>query len=283
MRGDCPPLLLFCILNRMTRLVKQLLFGGIYFAIFVGLAWAGYRLFVPAPTCTDGIQNGREEGVDCGALACGLLCPAPVVPLENKPVLLIQNSDSSWDAVAHIENPNGAYGARRVDYTVIVRDGSGVQLAVRRGNTYVNPAQPRYLIFPLGKLTAAPVTAELQFDPAAVQWAALSVDSAGSVEFGIRGDALEADGVLRYQASVTNRSRFDFNEVDVAVLLYDVSGKLVGAGSTIVRTLRASETRDFVVDWPFAVPGVVRAEAVVGTNLFANENYLREYGTPQEF
>jgi hypothetical protein len=267
----------------MTRLLKQLLFGGIYLVLFIGIVWGAYRLVVPAPTCSDGIQNGQEEGLDCGALACGKLCPVPVVPLENKQVLLIQNSDRSWDAIAHLENPNGAYGARRVEYTLIVGDASGVQLAARRGTTYVNPAQPRYLVFPLGQLPTQPSSAALQFDPARVEWAALSVDAAGSVEFGIRGDTLEANGVLRYEASVTNQSRFDFNEVDVTVLLSDASGKLIGAGSTILRTVRAHETRAFTIDWPFAVPGVAHTEPIVGTNLFANENYLKEYGTPQEF
>jgi hypothetical protein len=279
------PLYLFsAILAAMTRLLKQLIFGGIYLAIIAAVLYGGYRLFVPAANCSDGIQNGREEGVDCGALACGKLCAAPVKALEAKPVELIENSDGSWDALVHLENPNGAYGASRVDYMLTVSDASGTVLATRRGNTYVNPVQPRYLVFPFGKLATAPAKAELQFDPAAVEWAALSVDAAGSVEFAVRGDTLApTDGTLRYEATVTNHSRFDFNEVDATVLLYDASGKVVGAGSTVVRTLLANETRGFIVDWPFAVPGAVRNQAFVGTNIFSNANYIREYGSPQEF
>lgn len=264
----------------MTRLLKQLLFGGLFLGIFLAVAWFGYRLVVPAPSCTDGVQNGAEEGVDCGARACGVLCAAPVRVLESRPVRLITNADGSWDALVQLENPNTAYGAKRVDYTLTVTDASGAQVAVRRGNTYVNPAQPRYLLFPLGKPETTPAKAELQFDPAAVEWAALSVDAAGSVEFVVRGDTLTPDGTLRYEATVTNRSRFDFNEVDVTVLLYDASGAVVGAGSTVVRTLVANETRAFVVDWPFPVPAAVDNDAFVGTNIFSNENYLREYGSP---
>ena len=258
----------------MTRLAKQLLFGGIYLAIIAGVIYGGYRLFTVEPTCTDGIQNGGEDGVDCGARVCGRLCPPAVKPLAEPKVQVISNSDGSYDVLATLENPNAAYGVKRVDYTMTAASAS------RRGFTYVNPAQPRHLVFPLGKLDAAP-TAGLQLASGSIEWAALAIDAAGSVEFAVRGDSLTAaTGSVRYEALVGNRSRFDFDEVDVTVLLYDGSHKVVGAGSTVVRTLRAGEERGFVIDWPFAVPGAVDHEAFIGTNLFSNANYLKAYGSP---
>jgi len=268
----------------MTRLAKQLLFGGIYLAIVLGIGWWGYRLFVPAPTCSDGVQNGGEDGVDCGAKACGRLCAPAVKPLDEPVTRLLENSDGSWDVLAVLENPNAAYGTARVDYVLTVSDASGTELAVRRGQTYVNPAQPHHLVFPLGKLGARPASAVLQLDQGGIEWAALEIDAAGSVEFAVRGDTLAtATASVRYEANVINRSRFDFQNIDVTVLLYDASGKTVGAGSTIVRTLLTGEERGFVVDWPFAVPGAVRGQPFVGTNIFSNENYIREHGTDQRF
>lgn len=268
----------------MTRLAKQLLFGGIYLAIILGIGWWGYRLFVPAPTCSDGIRNGGEDGVDCGAKVCGRLCAPAVRPLEEPTVKILENSDGSWDVLATLENPNAAYGTARVDYTLTVTDASGAELAVRRGRTYANPAQPRVLVFPLGKPASDPASAVLQLDQGQIEWAALEIDAAGSVEFAIRADALTtATASARYEANVINRSRFDFTEVDVTVLLYDAAGKAVGAGSTVVRTLLAGEERAFVVDWPFAVPGAVRGQPSVSTNIFSNENYIREHGTDQRF
>jgi len=268
----------------MTRLAKQLLFGGMYLAIVLAIGWWGYRLFVPAPTCSDGIQNGGEDGVDCGAKACGRLCAPAVRPLSEPVVRLLANSDGSWDALATLENPNAAYGTARVDYVLTVTDASGAELAVRRGRTYANPAQPRSLVFPLGRPASEPASAVLQLDQGGIEWAALEIDAAGSVEFAVRADVLTpATASVRYEANVINRSRFDFTEVDVTVLLYDAAGKTVGAGSTVVRTLLAGEERGFVVDWPFAVPGAVRAQAFIGTNIFSNENYIREHGTDQRF
>lgn len=266
----------------MTRLIKQLICLGIYLVLAGLIIWPVYRFFVPAPTCADGVQNGDEEGVDCGAVACGVLCPPPVIELDIKPTQIIGNADGSWDLLLRLDNPNNAYGATEVPIMVTVSDASGTTLAVRRDTTYVNPSQPRYLFWTLGKLTAPPATAEVTLEGERIRWALLPVESAGSVQFGIRNDTLQrADASVRYTASVANRSRFSFDTVDISVLLHDVSGAVVGAGSTVVRTLTAGEERGFVIDWPFPVPDADRAEVIVGTNLFSTDNFLREYGSEE--
>lgn len=265
----------------MNRFAKQLFYGLFFLAILGVIAWGFYRLAVPAPTCTDGVKDGAEEGVDCGAV-CGTSCPPVLLPLDNKGVQLIRNTNGTWDALAHLENPNGIYGAGRIDYQLIVKDAGGTTMATRTGFTYANPAQPRYLDVPLGSLTGTPVSAALQFDPATVQWAALTVDAAGTVQFGVRNESLASSSAgVAYQATVTNRSSFDFDSVDVVVLLEDASGSVVGAGSTVMRTLVSGETRGISLTWPFAVPGAVRTQVIVGTNLFSNANYLKTYGSPE--
>ncbi len=264
----------------MNRLSKQLLYGLVFLAIIGIIVWWLYRLAVPAPTCTDGIQNQGEEGVDCGAV-CGKSCPPALIPLENNGVQLIHNADGYWDALAYLENPNGVYGASRVDYVFKATGAAGNVLATRTGFTYVNPAQPKYLVFPLGKLSTAPASAALTFDPTAVQWAALTVDAAGTVQFAVRNEDLAASATgVRYTATITNRSAFDFDSVDVAVLLEDAGNHVLAAGPTVLRTLTAGETRGITVDWPFAVPGATHVQTFVGTNVFSNANYLRTYGSP---
>ncbi|HUO75595.1 MAG TPA: FxLYD domain-containing protein [Candidatus Paceibacterota bacterium] len=265
----------------MNRLSKQLLYGLFFLAIIGAIVWGLYRAVVPAPTCTDGVQNGGEEGVDCGAV-CGNTCPPVLLPLDNKGVQLIHNANGSWDALAHLENPNGIYGASRVGYLLDVKDAAGADVATRTGFTYVNPAQPQYLDFPLGTLAAGPTSASLQFDPSQVQWAALTVQAAGTVQFAVRGDMLSSSSAgTHYTATVTNKSSFDFDEVDVTVLLEDASGTVIGAGSTVMRTMVSGETRGITLDWPFSVPGAVNTQVFVGTNLFSNANYLKTYGSPE--
>lgn len=267
----------------MTRLIKQVFYGGIYLAVGIAICFGLYRLVVPAPSCVDGVRNGKEEGVDCGAV-CGKSCPSPVQALQNLPIKLIANSDGSWDAIAHLENVNNAYGASRVDYVLRVTDATGATITNRREHTYVNPLQPRYLVFPLGALTAAPVSASLQFQPRDVQWQGLSVEGAGSVAFGVRSDTFTtASNSSRYEALVSNRSGFDFDTVDITVLLYNSAGTVVGGGSTIATTMRAGQSRGIVITWPFSIPGVTRTEASIGTNIFENDNFIKSYGSQERF
>lgn len=267
----------------MPRFIKQLVISGIYLVIIIGFFWLVYRVFVPAPTCTDGIRNGSEEGVDCGAVACGALCAPAIVPLTVEEPLLLKAGDNT-DVLVHLENPNPLYGASRVEYVLTVTDASGGELAVRSGNTYVNPSQPRYLLFPLVGISGVPAKAELKFDAAQVQWMALTVDAKGDIQFAVRDEVFTPTGDrIRYEATVLNRSKFDFDAVDVTVLLMDSAGKVVSANTTVQRTLVSGEARAFVMDWPFPVPGAVRARAIVTTNVFANDNFIRTYGSQERF
>lgn len=268
----------------MNRLAKQLIIGGIFLAIVGVPAWFLYRTLVPAATCSDGIQNGAEEGVDCGAAVCGVLCPPPVQALNvQKPQIFITGT-SSFDVLVRIDNPNIAYGVSRVDYTLTVTDVAGKSIGTRRGFTYVDPIQPRYLVFPFTSISEKPSGAELQFVSADVQWGVLAVDAAANAQFVVRGDVITTSTErVQYDGVVVNRSTFDFDTVDVTVLLRNANGDIVGANSTVLRTLAAGEQRGFTVEWPFLVSNAVRAEAIVTTNLFSNSNFIKSYGSQERF
>lgn len=267
----------------MQRTLKQLLIAGIFLVIVGAPFWVLYRSVVPAATCRDGIQNQQEEGVDCGVV-CGTSCPPPRESLQVFPSLIFPTVPGAYDVVVRLGNPNGIYGASRAGYTLVVTDAGGTELARRHGFTYVNPAQPRYLIFSLTGLSSAPANAQLQLDAAAVQWGALELDAAGLVSFAVQNENLQnKPGSVRYQATVINRSSFDFDTVDVTILLRNAADDIVGAGSTVLRTLTAGELRDIAVDWPFPVSAAVTAEVVITTNIFDNENFIRAHGSQERF
>ncbi len=267
----------------MSRLAKQLIYGIFYLAIIVAIGWGLYRLYVPAPTCFDGIQNQGEEGVDCGAV-CGKACPPALIPLANPTAQLIKYDNGAVDVLTRIDNANATYGATAVPYTLKVTDAGGSVLATRTGTTYVNPLEPHYMDFPLIGLTGTPVSASLQLDAASVKWAALTTQGGTNVSFAVRQDQLiPSANSLRYQANIVNNSTFDFNQVEVTVILYDQNGKVVGAGSTMISTLTGGQLRGTTIDWPFAIPSAVRSQTFVTTDVFNNDNYIRTYGSQEQF
>jgi hypothetical protein len=255
------------------------------FLAIVGVpAWFVYRVLVPAATCSDHIKNGIEEGVDCGVAACGVACAPTISPLTQVAPVIIPTGGTDYDILVHLDNPNQTYGASRVDYLLTVTDTHGLSLGTRNGTTYVNPMQPRYLLFPLMNLTGVPASAQLQFTAADVQWNTLAVQAAGNVQFTVQSDQLTAAShSAQYSAVVVNRSTFTFDSVDVAVLVYNGAGKIVGANTTVLHTLAPSEQRAFTVTWPFGISGAVRAQSVVTTNVFTNANFIKTFGVPEQY
>lgn len=76
----------------------------------------------PAPTCTDGIQNGNETGVDCGGSSCAPCQPVCVdttlkIKFDNYP------EETSWnikDSSGSIVTSGGTYGSESDGSTLTI-------------------------------------------------------------------------------------------------------------------------------------------------------------------
>ena len=85
-------------------------------------------------------------------------------------------------------------------------------------------------------------------------------------------------------AILYNNSNYDFDKIDVAVILFDDTGSIVGVGKTDIRTFVSKSERGFNIAWPFALPAsATRQDIEASTNLFENSNYIKSYGTEEKF
>lgn len=263
--------------------MKQLLYGGIFLAVVFVILYGAYDFLTPDASCSDGILNQKEEGVDCGPV-CGNLCAPPLKALSSGDAKVFA-AGSGTDVLVTIDNPNTLYGALRIDWTLTLTDSAGASKAVRQGSTYANPLQTRYLVVSFPGLDATGLKAQFVYDPAKVQWSLARAAAPQAVDFSVSQEQLTvASGSAGYSGVVRNDSRFSFDEVDVSVVLLDASGTTVGIGATILRTMPAAGIRAFSVPWPFPVsPRPVRARVYVDTNVFSNDNYIREFGAQERF
>lgn len=267
----------------MTRLAKQFFYGGIFLAVVFVILYGVYDLATPDASCSDGILNQKEEGVDCGPV-CGNLCAPPLKVLSAGEAKVFAAGDGT-DVLVTIDNPNTLYGATRIDWTLNLSDSTGAPKASRRGITYANPLQTRYLVVSFPGQSPAGLKAQFMYEPAKVQWAFAQSATPQAVDFSVSQEEFTlASASARYSGVVRNDSTYSFDEVDVSVELQDASGATVGVGSTVLRTVPSAGIRAFSVDWPFAVsPRPARARVHVGTNVFSNDNYIREYGAQEQF
>lgn len=268
----------------MGRFAKQLLIGSVFLILVGSLGYGAYDLLTPDPTCFDGIQNQEEDGVDCGTV-CGVLCGAALEPLiVGEPQMF--DAGEAIDVLVQLQNDNTVYGAARIDYRLAVLDTAGNEQTSRRGATYVNPLETRYLVMTFPGITPRGTGLRFEYDPQKVQWFQGRLPETQVIDFSVMNEALTVseDGQASYTADVRNDSTFDFEEVDVTVLLFDASGQQVAVGATVVRTLAAGQVRAFTVVWPFAIVGTpIRAQAQVSTNAFNNANFIRTYGGQERF
>ena len=69
------------------------------------------------PSCTDGVQNQGEAGIDCGG-PCPYLCTAQEQPPTILFTTALTNAAGRTDIVASIENKNVSAAAKSIPYTV---------------------------------------------------------------------------------------------------------------------------------------------------------------------
>ncbi len=265
--------------SMLSRTQKQFFIGGIYILIALviagGVYWSKYR-----PTCNDGVKNGQEEEVDCGTLACGKACASPVQAIQLQSVQLIKTPVGDFDVAAVLYNPNADFGADNIAYNLIVTDLKGEDLYHHLGNSYILPGQTKYLIQTSIKGISTAVSAELYIT--GVEWQKIADDP--SLNFTInREEFTPSNQQAVYEAVITNQSNFDFDTIDVSMVVTDNSGAIIATNMTNFQTFLSRTDRSIKVIWPFALPADARVKTEVGTNVFNNANFLKRNGTQEKF
>ena len=266
----------------MPRHLKRILILAIYALIIGGIGF-GIRSFnTVTPTCTDGVQNGSEDGVDCG-VACGKLCDPVIEPLTVAPALLVP-ADGGYDILASFENTNSIYGAERIEYDIAITSSDGVFSQKISGVAYGLPQQTFFVAHHLDSAPQANVSATVTVQE--VIWRKVRPQEVG-IDIQVQDESLVLNPrpgvVVEARGVVRNASPYQLDRVDVAVLLYDATEALVGAGSTNLRTLSSGSERLFTVSWrgPLVRPPV-RVRTFLSTNALANDAFLETYDTSPE-
>ena len=192
---------------------------------------------------------------------------------------LIQVRPGDYDFVAQINNPNTLYGASRVRYTL---DLSGTLLD-RSGTFYILPGQTRFVI--VSGIRSDSVLTESSFDITEAEWE--KVETFENINFSIQRKSytvMEKNGVFsEFEAVVFNNSDFDFDKVEVGVILFNDRNDIIAVNRTDIRTFLSRTERSFKVSWPVALPETARQDVEVLTNVFENSNFIKRYGTQERF
>lgn len=262
-----------------SRLIRRIVIAIVFLATFILLGYGTKQFTTAPPTCTDLIMNGQEEGVDCGLSACGKYCEPDLDPPVVKSTKLIKAGKGDYDFVAEIENPNNDFGASEVEYELTLFNGDNTELLQRGGVFYILPGRTKYLILPA--LTTENAVSRIDFKILSARWQ--KIESLEGMNFAVRRDkyTIAKNGLSStLEAVIFNDSDFDFNTVDVDIVLRDEKGDIIAVNRTDIRTLVSRTERGFMVTWPFRIGSeVAKIETIPTTNLFENLNFIKRYGS----
>jgi hypothetical protein len=256
------------------RLLKQLIIGLVFVLILGGVSYGVYSSLAPKMSCTDGIKNGTEEGVDCGTLACGKVCEPAIMPINIISSQFFKVGQGDYDFVAQISNQNDSYGASRIEYSIDAFN--------YHGFTYILPNQTKWVVLTSLKSSVDIESAQLIINK--VQWEKLNMPN-NEVNFALRRkDYRFTSKGSELEVVLYNNSNYDFDKIDVAVILFDDTGSMVGVNKTDIRTFTSKSERGFTVVWPFILQeNIISQEVEASTNLFENSNFIKSYGSSEKF
>lgn len=225
--------------------------------IFVGVP--AFFAFYKAPTCFDGIQNGKERGVDCGG-ACARLCPADYATPRVLWAHSVRVVPGVYNALAYVQNPNNTVEAKALPYLFKLYDDKGLLVIQRQGYAYI-PAGQRIPIFEGGIATGNRVPARTTFEfTGTPNWKpALAFGKIRTL-----GSELQQGDKPSAQISVENSSVDQaFSNVTAFIILYDKNDNRVSFSKTVIDSIGPGEKKDLFFTWPEAFGAdIVRTETL---------------------
>jgi len=207
-----------------------------------------YKKSQKPASCTDGIQNQDERGVDCGGI-CRIACFANV---KAEPDVQWSRAyyvaKGAYNLVAYVQNPNIDYISQPSKYVFKIYDDKNVLIATREGTVGI----PTSKIFPIfeptiqtGELIPRIVTFEF-VEP--VNW----IEYFGNKpELEVVEQRLtRVDTAPKLDAKVVNKTLNTYINVEVIAIIYDEEGNGVLSSRTFIDRIGDKGEANVVFTWP---------------------------------
>ncbi len=230
----------------MSRTLKLVLYGLLYLGILalVALPFV-YPLIFPVPTCTDGIQNQSEAGIDCGG-SCED-CELKTLSLEIGEEYVLEVGERS-SVLVRVKNPSKNFGALKAPYKLQVIGLLGELIKVVEGELNILPGEEKY-IAEVGLDVKASDINEVTFELDDFEF----VSKKDLLDYKIKIEDVETsfpEQLVQTKGLLVNDSGITFSRVVLTALFYTEEGKPVNVGTMILRNLEAFGERDFVISAP---------------------------------
>jgi hypothetical protein len=226
-------------------------------AVILLIGVPAFALYYKAPTCSDGIINGSETGVDCGG-SCKRLCQSSFYPprVAWGGAKFEKLANGFYNVAALIENQNINGAAKDVPYRMSLFDSKGLSIVERVGKIDLY-AHRNSLAFEsaidVGKRIPAKVSFEFIQAP---DWFKSRDELGGIAVIDKKYNEDETGSSL--EVTLENRTLLPYKNLLVSVVLYDKVGNAIGFSRTIVDVIESKNAREVAsFTWPIDRKGAV--------------------------
>lgn len=212
-----------------------------------------YQFFYTEPTCSDGKQNGEENGVDCGG-SCIDICPLDVDLPTVYWTRVIPFDENRFDLVALAENVNQNIGNPGLVYTFRVYGEKNELLLEKKGKTFANPRE-QFAVAETSVLIEDKIPQRAFIEFSDKGWERFSLPERTDIRFSYHNRILtNLDSRPQLQAEVRNISSQSVEDIEVIALLYDDQERVVGTNVTYIDSLSRNEQKPVFFSWrqPFS-------------------------------
>ncbi len=235
---------------------KATYFLSFLFATIILLLIILAPLFNRPASCSDGVQNQGELGIDCGG-PCTHLCRASYA---DPSILWVRwakvLSSGAYNFLAYGQNPNANVGAYDVPYSYKIYDKSGILLYENSGSAYIPPLH-NFVVFDdaINIGDKIPARVDFQFSTSSIIWQNIA-GKENSIET-VSKELANTDTRPKLFAVLKNVSISPINNIQSFAILYDQNGNAIAFSKTLIDSIDAGSANTAVFTWPEPFPSPV--------------------------
>lgn len=231
----------------------------VIFVLIILVALPAFYFLYKPPTCSDRVMNGDEEGVDCGG-SCVMLCQDTFLPPKViwGGAKFEKITDGVYNFASLVVNQNADAGAKDVPYKITIYDSKGLMIKEQYGKITLYPHRNSLAFVPSINLDKSiPFKATFEFTKPPVWYR--SYDDLENLmildkRYTEDGESSSLEVVLE------NRGLYQYNNIDVSVILSDENGNAIGFSKTSVDSIKSKNGKEVAsYTWPINRDGDVRS------------------------
>ncbi|MFA6554761.1 MAG: hypothetical protein WCS89_04655 [Candidatus Paceibacterota bacterium] len=226
---------------------RKLLYATIAGVIVVGgIGVPAFLVFYKAPTCFDGIQNGGEQGLDCGG-RCSLLCQSSFTSPNVAWTRLEKVAPELYNVATYIINPNTEGEAKNVPYHMSLYDKDGI-LIIDQASTITLPPHRNTLAFQGAVNVGKRIPTKVSFEFTSVPNWYKKIDTLSPIVVGNKDYREDSTG-SSLQVSLKNNSLETIGRISVFVVLYNKENDAIGFSKTTLDQIPPQSTEVAPFTW----------------------------------